>query len=64
MPTPKFVFKRIALYVLLIVHFTKNSTSGQNQEVAQATVNLWPWLNTALKKNVRANVNICKRKST
>lgn len=62
MPTPKFVFKRIALYVLLIFHFTKNSTSGQNQEVAQATVNLW--LNTALKKNVRANVNICKRKST
>lgn len=50
MPTPKFVFKRIALYVLLIFHFTKNSTSGQNQEVAQATVNLWPWLNTALKK--------------
>lgn len=25
MPTPKFVFKRIALYVLLIFHFTKNS---------------------------------------
>lgn len=62
MPTPKFVFERIALYVLLIFHFTKNS--GQNQEVAQATVNLWPWLNTALKKKVRANVNICKRKST
>lgn len=62
MPTPKFVFKRIVLYVLLIFHFTKNS--GQNQEVAQATVNLWPWLNTALKKKVRANVNICKRKST
>lgn len=38
MPTPKFVFKRIALYVLLIFHFTKNS--GQNQEVARATSQL------------------------
>lgn len=27
MPTPKFVFKRIALYVLLIFHFTKKQWS-------------------------------------
>lgn len=31
MPTPKFVFKRIALYVLLIFHFTKNSAWSKSR---------------------------------